>query len=69
VGINDFELNTPPFLGLHLVLNVDLLHPYFAPLLDTSNIVEKLTPIDINPDCMKKAYTDQIVDMKFKRNR
>jgi hypothetical protein len=69
VGINDFELNTPPFLGLHLVFNVDLLHPYFAPLLDTSNIIEKLTPIDINPDCMKKEYTDQIVDMKFKRNR
>jgi hypothetical protein len=36
VGDNDFEINTPPFLGLHPVLNVDLLRPYFPPLLDTS---------------------------------
>jgi hypothetical protein len=36
VGDNDFELNIPPFLGLHPVFNVDLLRPYFPPLLDTS---------------------------------
>jgi hypothetical protein len=30
----------PPFLGLHLVFNVDLLRPYFPPLLDTLEITE-----------------------------
>jgi hypothetical protein len=36
VGSNAFDLNTPPFLHLHPVFNVDLLRPYFLPLLDTS---------------------------------
>ena len=40
VGDNAFELNIPPFLGLHLVFNVDLLRPYFPPLLDTSEVAE-----------------------------
>jgi hypothetical protein len=40
VGDNDFELNIPPFLGLHPVFNVALLRPYFPPLLDTSEIAE-----------------------------
>jgi hypothetical protein len=44
MGDNSFELNTPPFLGLHPVFNVDLLHPYFPPLLDTSKVVEQLKP-------------------------
>jgi hypothetical protein len=35
---NAFDLNTPPFLGLHPVFNVDLLRLYFPPLLDTSEI-------------------------------
>jgi hypothetical protein len=55
VGGNAFELNTPPFLGLHPVFNVDLLRPYFPPLLDTSEIVEQLTPKKLNPDCMEQA--------------
>jgi hypothetical protein len=62
VGSNAFELNTPPFLGLHPVFNVDLLRPYFPPLLDTSDIAEQLTPTKLNPKCMEKASTDQIVD-------
>jgi hypothetical protein len=62
VGSNAFELNTPPFLGLHPMFNVDLLRPYFPPLLDTSEIAEQLTPTDLNPDCMEHASTDQIVD-------
>ena len=37
MGDNDFELSIPPFLGLH---NVDLLGPYFLPMLDTSEVVE-----------------------------
>jgi hypothetical protein len=40
VGDNSFELNIPPFLGMHLVFNVDLLFPYFPPLLDTSEVAE-----------------------------
>jgi hypothetical protein len=35
MGDNSFDLNILPFLGLHVVFNVDLLHPYFPPLLDT----------------------------------
>ena len=44
VGDNSFELNIPPFLGLHPVFNVDLLRPYFPPLLDTLEVAEQLTP-------------------------
>jgi hypothetical protein len=42
MGSNSFDLKTPLFLGLHPVFNVDLLRPYFQPLLDTSKIVEQL---------------------------
>jgi hypothetical protein len=69
VGDNAFELNTPPFLGLHPVFNVDLLRPYFPPLLDTSEIAEQLTPTELNPDCMEHASTDQIVDTQVKGTR
>jgi hypothetical protein len=40
MGDNYFELNIPPFLGLHPVFNVALLRPYFAPLFDTLEIGE-----------------------------
>jgi hypothetical protein len=50
VGDNSFELNIPPFLGLHPVFNMDLLRPYFPPLLDTSEVAEQLKPIELNPD-------------------
>jgi hypothetical protein len=53
VGSNVFYLNTPPFLGLHQMFNVDLLWPYFPPLLDTLEITKQLTPIEINPDSME----------------
>jgi hypothetical protein len=53
MGDNSFELNIPPFLGLHPVFNVDLLRPYFPPLLDTSEVAEQLTPIELNPDCLQ----------------
>jgi hypothetical protein len=55
VGDNDFELNIPPFLGLHPMFNMDLLRPYFPPLLDTSEIEEQLTPTELNPDYMQKC--------------
>jgi hypothetical protein len=66
VGNNIFELNTPPFLGLHPVFNVDPLQPYFPPLLDTSEIAEQLTPTELNPDYMEHASTNQIVDTQVK---
>jgi hypothetical protein len=62
VGDNDFELNIPPFLGLHPMFNVDLLRPYFPPLLDTSEIAEQLTPTELNPDCIQHASNDHIVE-------
>jgi hypothetical protein len=62
VGDNSFELNIPPFLVLHPMFNVDLLRPYFPPLLDTSKVAEKLTPTELNLDCIQHASSDQIVD-------
>jgi hypothetical protein len=49
MGGNSVELNIPPFLGLHPMFNVDLLHPYFPPLLDTSEVAEQLTTTELNP--------------------
>ena len=66
VGNNAFELSIPPFLGLHPVFNVDHLHPYFSPLLYTSDITEELTPKELNPESMEHATTDCIMDMKIK---
>jgi hypothetical protein len=66
VGDNAFELNIAPFLGFHPVFNLDLLMPYFPPLVDTSEIIEQLTPIDLNPDCMEQESIDQIVDTRVK---
>jgi hypothetical protein len=62
VGDNAFELNIPPFLGMHPVFNVDLLWPYILPSLDTSEIAEQLTPTKLNPDCMQQESNDHIVD-------
>jgi hypothetical protein len=69
MGDNAFELNIPPFLGLHPVFNVDLLRPYFPPLLDTSEVVEQLTPTELNPNCIQQASNDQIVDTQIKGTR
>jgi hypothetical protein len=66
VGDNAFKLNIPLFLGLHPVFNVDILRPYFPPLLDTSEIEEQLKPIDLNPDCIQKASIDHILDKHIK---
>jgi hypothetical protein len=49
---NSFELNIPPFLGLHPMFNMDLLRPYFPPLLDTSEVAENMTAIDLNLNCI-----------------
>jgi hypothetical protein len=69
MGDNYFELNIPPFLGLHPVFNVDLLRPYFPPLLDTSEVAEQLTPTELNLDCLQQASNDHIVDRMIKGTR
>jgi hypothetical protein len=69
VDDNYFDLNLPPILGLHPVFNVDLLRPYFPPLLDTSETVEELTQKELNPDCMEQESNNQILDIKVKGTR
>jgi hypothetical protein len=69
MGDNDFELKIPPFLGLHPLFNVDLLHPYFPPLLDTLEVEEQLTPTELNPDCIQKASNDHILYTQLKGTR
>jgi hypothetical protein len=69
MGDNYFDFNIPPFLGPHPVFNVDLLFPYFPPLLDTLDIVEQLTPTDINPKYIQNASNDHIVDIEIKVTR
>jgi hypothetical protein len=66
MGDNDFELNIPPFLGLHPVFNVALLRPYFPPLLDTYEIEKQLTPTYINPNYMQQESSDNIVEIQVK---
>ena len=63
---NSFEISIPPFLGLHPVFNVDHLRPYFPPLLDTLDVVEQLTPTELNPDYMEQATTNWIMDTQIK---
>ena len=69
MGDNSFELNIPPFLGLHPIFNVDLLRPYFPPLLDTSDVAEQLTPTELNPEYMQQESSEHIVDTQVKGNR
>ena len=69
IGDNAFELSIPPFLGLHPVFNVELLRPYFPPLLDTSELAEQLAPPEINPDCLEMATINQIMDSQVKATR
>jgi hypothetical protein len=63
---NSFELNIPPFLGLHPVFNVDLLRPYFPPLLDTTKVAKQLTPTKLNPNCLQQESNDHIMDRHIK---
>jgi hypothetical protein len=53
MGDNYVELNIPPFLGLHPMFNMDLLHPYFPPLLDISEVVVQLKTTQLNPNCIQ----------------
>jgi hypothetical protein len=69
MGGNYFHLNIPPFLGLHPVFNVDLLHPCFPPLLDTSEVAKQMTPTEINPNYIQQASNDQILNTQIKGTR
>jgi hypothetical protein len=69
LGENAFELSIPPVLGLHPMFNVDLLRPYFPPLLNTSEVEEQLTPTYIKPDCIEHESTDHIMDTQVKGTR
>jgi len=56
----------PLSLDLHPVFNVELLQPYYPPLLDTSEVVENLTPSEFNLDCIEKATLDRIMETQMK---
>jgi len=66
MGDNAFDLSIRPFLGSHPIFNVDLLWPYFPPLVDTSKVGEQLTPIEINLECMEHATIDHIMETQVK---
>ena len=68
VGENAFELNLPPFLGVHLVFNVELLKPYFPPLLDIADVVEEINHIELNPK-VNLLQSDQILEVFMKNLR
>jgi hypothetical protein len=65
MGDNYFELNIPPFLDLHPVFNVNLLHPYFPPLLGRSEVAKQLKPTEINFECIQQTSNDHIVDTRI----
>lgn len=69
VSENAFELSIAPFLGLHPVFNVELLRPYFPPLLDTSDVAKHLEPIELNPDYLEQAIVDRVMDTQVKGTR
>jgi hypothetical protein len=48
------------------VFNVDLLRPYFPPLLDTLEIEEQLKPTELKLDCMEHESMDKIMDTQVK---
>ena len=58
MGDNSFELSISPFLGLHPVFNVDLLRPFFPPLLDTSEVADYMTRTKLNSNYMEQETID-----------
>ena len=60
IGKNDFQLDIPACLGLHLVFNVDLLRPYHAPLLE-QNDLQIAEPEDIHPYVQEPLIGNTIV--------
>ena len=48
---------------------MELLRPYFPPLLDTSDVAEHLEPTELNPDCLEQATVDRVMDTQVKSTR
>ena len=48
---------------------MELLRPYFPPLLDTSDVAEHLEPTKLNPDCLEQATVDRVMDTQVKGTR
>jgi hypothetical protein len=69
MGDNYFEFSVPPFFVLHPIFNLELLQPYFPPLLDTSEVVEKLSPIELNIEFIAKALVHWIMYTGMKGTR
>ena len=69
VGENAFELNLPPFLGVHLVFNVELLKPYFPPLLDIADVAEEINHTELNPEVVNPLQSDKIMEVFMKNLR
>lgn len=69
VGENAFELNLPSFLGLHPVFNVELLRPYFPPLLDISQATEHIQAIELNPSTTAPVQCDHVTEAILKTLR
>jgi hypothetical protein len=69
MGDTYFELNISCFVGLHPLFNMDLLRPYFPPLVDTSEVAEQLTPTELNPEWIKHDSSDHIVEKHIKGTR
>ena len=66
MGDNAFELRFHQLLGMHQVINMDNIRPYFPPFLDTPDIAKQLTPTKLNPYHMEEATTNRIMDMQVK---
>ena len=58
MGEDDFELSIQPLLCLHPICNVELLQPYFPPLLDTLKAGKLLAPINFNLDYIEQDKID-----------
>jgi len=62
VGDNAFELSITHFLGLRPIFNVELVQPYYPPLLDYLEAVEHSSPTETNHDYIEQATMDQIME-------
>ena len=60
---NDFNLNIPPYLGLHLVFNVDLLRFYFPQLLELIEL-KLIYQEDIHSYVQYPFFIDTIVEQQ-----
>ena len=56
-------------MGIHPVFNVELLKPYFPPLLDIADVAEKISHIELNPKAVNPLQSDQIVEVVMKNLR